>query len=145
MTYTPVELNEYVVVSDTGETTTVISPDLLGAVQTYDSANSPLVLAKLAAKAVSVLVQNPDVAFTSRAVLTDGTEAAGCKTYPEAFTIGAGDSIVLSAVPAAGYTFTSWSRNGAVLSAEAVAKVTVTPLAEGETAAVYKALFARVI
>lgn len=81
-----------------------------------------------------------DVAWTS-AVEPAEASTAGCIAFPLSGTIEANGSLQLLAVEAEGFTFSHWERNGETLTENKLATVTVNPLAETETACVYKAVF----
>ena len=81
-----------------------------------------------------------DVPWTA-SVSPDTATSAGCYVFPESGTEEANDTLQLIAVPGTGYTFDHWERNGETVANTALASVTLTPLAEGETAADYVAVF----
>lgn len=140
MNYTQATRNEYQAVAEDGTVIIAAAPDLLGVAKTLDSSTNPLVLVKLL-RTVTVLESEGTVAFTAVAALADGTPVPSCAAYPASFTVDAGDSIILSAVAGSGYTFVEWDRNGTKLSSDAVAQVTVSPLSDTESSAVYTAVF----
>lgn len=81
-----------------------------------------------------------DVAWTS-AVEPAEASAAGCIAFPTSGTTAANGSLELLAVAKDGFEFDHWERNGASLSENELATVEVAPLAEGEQACVFKAVF----
>lgn len=81
-----------------------------------------------------------DVAWTS-AVEPAEASAAGCIAFPTSGTTAANGSLELLAVAKDGFEFDHWERNGTSLSENELATVEVAPLAEGEQACVFKAVF----
>jgi hypothetical protein len=81
-----------------------------------------------------------DVAWTSTVEPAEAS-AAGCIAFPTSGTTAANGSLELLAVAKDGFEFDHWERNGASLSENELATVEVAPLAEGEQACVFKAVF----
>ena len=81
-----------------------------------------------------------DVSYTAT-VSPAGASGAGCLAFPASGTVQANSSLGLIAVGATGYTFSHWERNGASISTNVQLATTVEPLAEGESSAVYTAVF----
>lgn len=80
------------------------------------------------------------VAWTSVVSPSEAT-GAGCVAFPGSGTSEVGSTLSLIAVEAEGYTFDHWERNGTSLGTNKIMEAEVTPLASGETAAVYTAVF----
>lgn len=66
---------------------------------------------------------------------------AGALVFPTSGITEANGDISLIAVEAEGFTFDHWERNGESISTNKILSATATPLAEGESSAVYKAVF----
>ena len=66
---------------------------------------------------------------------------AGCIAFPTAGTTEANAETEFLAVAKEGFTFSHWEVNGQTVSDNELLQTEVTPLAEGETARVYKAVF----
>lgn len=81
-----------------------------------------------------------DVAWTS-AVSPAGASTAGCIAFPTSGSSEANASAELLAVTKEGFTFSHWEVNGESVSTNVLLQTTVTPLAEGESARVYTAVF----
>lgn len=67
--------------------------------------------------------------------------SAGCIAFPTQGTTEANTETELLAVTKAGFTFDHWERNGETISDNELLQTSVSPLAEGESACVYKAVF----
>ena len=81
-----------------------------------------------------------DVAWTT-AVEPAEASTAGCIAFPTSGSSEANAEEEFLAVAKEGYTFDHWEVNGESVSTNELLQRTVTPLAEGETARVYKAVF----
>ena len=134
MTYSKLTRNQYEVKTEKGITTKVLSPDVLGVAKTFDSSTDPIDSIRKIETGVVFLQSDGELTFT--------TAASGSgNTYPASFTVDVNDYVILTAVPATGYTFVQWSRNGEVVSTSATARVQVSALADTETSVIYTALF----
>lgn len=80
------------------------------------------------------------ISWTSE-VSPAGANSAGCVAFPLNGTIEANGTLGLIAVEADGWTFNHWERNGVNLGTGKILSTEVTPLAEGESACVYTAVF----
>lgn len=80
------------------------------------------------------------VAWTS-AVEPAEASTAGCIAFPTAGTTDANAEAEFLAVAKEGFTFSHWEVNGQTVSDNELLQTEVTPLAEGETARIYKAVF----
>lgn len=81
-----------------------------------------------------------DVAWTT-AVEPSGASTAGCIAFPTSGSTEANTETEFLAVAKEGFTFDHWEVNGESVSTNELLQTTVTPLAEGESARVYKAVF----
>lgn len=84
-----------------------------------------------------------DIHWTS-AVEPEEATGAGCVSFPLSGKIEANGIVGLIAVEAEGFTFDHWERNGVSIGTNKILSATATPLAEGENACVYKAVFTEV-
>lgn len=80
------------------------------------------------------------VAWTT-AVEPAGASSAGCIAFPTSGTTDANGNAEFLAVTKDGFTFSHWEVNGQTVSDNELLQTTVAPLAEGESARVYKAVF----
>jgi hypothetical protein len=136
MLYNDSTLPVYEAASASGASRKVCAQSILDVAGKYDVTADPLVSVKLSEAGVHILSDAPEVAFTASA-----SPSGSGAVYPSGFTVGAGDSVIFTAVPVSGYTFSQWLRNGSVLSESNPAQIAVSPLASGENSAVYTALF----
>ena len=83
-----------------------------------------------------------DVNWTT-AVSPEGAGSAGAVAFPTHGTTEANGAFELLAVPAEGYVFAHWERNGVNISDNKLLQAEVRPLAEGEESAVYTAVFTK--
>lgn len=67
--------------------------------------------------------------------------SAGCIAFPTSGTTEANAEAEFLAVTKDGFTFDHWEVNGESVSTNELLQAIVTPLAEGETARIYKAVF----
>ncbi len=81
-----------------------------------------------------------DVAWTT-AVSPAEASTAGCLAFPTSGSSEANANTELLAVTKEGFTFSHWEVNGESVSDNELLQTTVTPLAEGESARVYTAVF----
>ena len=81
-----------------------------------------------------------DVAWTSVVEPAEAT-GAGCVAFPPSGTTEANGAVGIIAVEADGYEFDHWERNGETLSTNKILSTEAVPLADGESSAVYKAVF----
>lgn len=81
-----------------------------------------------------------DVAWTT-AVEPAEASTAGCIAFPTSGTSEANAEVEFLAVTKEGFAFDHWEVNGESVSTNELLQTTVTPLAEGESARVYKAVF----
>lgn len=81
-----------------------------------------------------------DISWTT-AVEPAEASTAGCIAFPTAGTSEANSSTEFLAVPKEGFVFDHWEVNGETVSDNELLQAMVTPLAEGETARIYKAVF----
>lgn len=65
----------------------------------------------------------------------------GAVSFPSSGTTPANGTVSAIAVNSANYTFDHWERNGQSIGTNNILEAEATPLAEGETACVYKAVF----
>lgn len=75
------------------------------------------------------------------AVEPEQATAQGVIAFPMSGSTPANANAQFLAVEATGYTFNHWERNGESVGTNKLLSVTVTPLADNETEAVYKAVF----
>ena len=80
------------------------------------------------------------VAWTA-GVSPDGAGAAGCVAFPVSGTVPAFSTLSLIAVAETGWNFDHWERDGEPLGSTKILSTTVQPLATGESAAEYTAVF----
>lgn len=71
----------------------------------------------------------------------DTATGAGVVVFPASGVSPANGSVGIIAVEAEGWVFDHWERNGVSLGTNKILSATAEPLAEGETSAVYKAVF----
>ena len=81
-----------------------------------------------------------DVVWTT-AVEPAEASTAGCIAFPTSGSTEANAETEFLAVAKEGFTFDHWEVNGESVSTNELLQTTVTPLAEGESARVYKAVF----
>lgn len=81
-----------------------------------------------------------DVSWTTT-VAGEGASAGGCIAFPTSGTTRADGDAEFLAVAKDGFVFDHWEVNGESVSTNELLQTTVVPLAEGETARVYKAVF----
>lgn len=77
----------------------------------------------------------------STAVSPAEATGEGCVGFPLSGTTEANANLSVIAVAKGGYTFDHWERNGVSLGTNEILTTTAEPLAEGETSAVYTAVF----
>lgn len=65
----------------------------------------------------------------------------GAVSFPSSGVTPANGTVSAIAVDSAGYTFDHWERNGQSVGTNKILSTEATPLAEGETACVYRAVF----
>jgi len=101
---------------------------------------SPVMQTFLVKENLSTVMEElpPEVLFTTLIA----EEGSGFLATPASGKIHVGDSIAMKAVPARGYDFVSWTRNGRFISDRAEFVYEMTPLLEGEDTAVFTANFA---
>ena len=75
------------------------------------------------------------------AVEPAGASTAGCIAFPTSGSSEANAETEFLAVAKGRFTFDHWEVNGESVSTNELLQTTVTPLAEGESARVYKAVF----
>ena len=81
-----------------------------------------------------------DVSWQSAVEPSEAT-GAGCVAFPLSGTAEANSILSLIAVEATGYTFDHWERNGKTIGTNKILETVLTPLAENETIAEYKAVY----
>ena len=81
-----------------------------------------------------------DVSWTAN-VLPNEASVAGSIAFPAHGTTEANKELELLAVPAEGYTFDHWERNGVNISDNKLLQTKVNPLDDKEESAVYTAVF----
>lgn len=81
-----------------------------------------------------------DVAWTTAVSPAEAT-GDGAVTFPPAGTTPANGTASAIAVDSEHYTFDHWERNGVNVGSNKILSAECTPLAEGETSAVYTAVF----
>lgn len=81
-----------------------------------------------------------DVSWTT-AVEPAEASTAGCIAFPTSGVSEANASAEFLAVAKEGFAFSHWEVNGETISDNELLQAMVTPLAEGETARIYKAVF----
>ena len=65
----------------------------------------------------------------------------GAVAFPPSGVTPANGNVSAIAVDSAGYTFDHWERNGQSIGTNKILEAEATPLAEGETACIYTAVF----
>lgn len=83
------------------------------------------------------------VAWTTAVSPAEAT-TAGCIAFPASGSSEANETAEFLAVTKDGFTFDHWEVNGQSVSTNELLQTVITPLAEGETARVYTAVFAGV-
>jgi uncharacterized repeat protein (TIGR02543 family) len=96
-----------------------------------------LVKADIEVKIPDVVVEVPFVSSVFPQAAADG----GCRSTPTAYNLPSGTPVVFQALPAAGFDFTGWYKDDALLSTETIAQIAIAPPADGETESVYEARF----
>lgn len=81
-----------------------------------------------------------DVSWTSK-VMPEEAGGTGCMSFPLSGKSKAKSEIQLLAVEADGYEFDHWERNSKQITTSNILVTEASPLAEGETEAVYTAVF----
>jgi uncharacterized repeat protein (TIGR02543 family) len=81
-----------------------------------------------------------EVRFVSE-VSPQGAFDGGCRATPTGYKLFSGARTVFQALPAAGFNFTGWYKDGVFLSADTVTELAISPPGEGEVTAVYEAKF----
>ena len=81
-----------------------------------------------------------DVAWTTAVEPAEAT-GEGCLAFPGSGATPANGNLSLLAVAKGAYAFDHWERNGVSLGTNEMLTTEVEPLAEGESACVYKAVF----
>lgn len=81
-----------------------------------------------------------DVSWTSK-VMPEEAGGTGCMSFPLSGKSKANSEIQLLAVEADGYEFDHWERNSEQITTSKILVTEASPLAEGETEAVYTAVF----
>jgi hypothetical protein len=81
-----------------------------------------------------------DISWTTSVEPAEAS-TAGCIAFPTAGISEANTESEFLAVPKEGFIFSHWEVNGTSVSENELLQTTVTPLAEGETARIYKAVF----
>ena len=93
------------------------------------------------ASAVFTAVFAPSPLAWTTEVEPASATSAGVVTFPASGVSPADGKVLAIAVEAEGFVFDHWERNGVSVGTNKVLDVDVVPLAEGETSAVYKAVF----
>lgn len=135
-------LNSYRITFKNGVIENINAKNLIEALEntSVKEADSPVVQTFMVKENIATVVETLPAEVLFTAVIADGGE--GALATPSSGKIHVGDSIALKAVPADGYEFVSWSRNGEVISTEASFIYEMTELAENEDTAVFTATFA---
>jgi hypothetical protein len=134
--------NEYLVTRQNGNTHYAVVKDIRSAAEAFEDGENPVVQISRTRVGLDVLTDDPEVMVEfSTAVTPAGAVSAGCLATPRAFTVPGGAPVIFEAVPAAGWNFAGWFRNGVELSQNAVAVFAMVPPDDTETGVVYEAKF----
>lgn len=108
-----------------------------------DQASFVYTFPELNGEASAVFVATFRLAPVNYQAVVEPAEAtsAGCLTFPPSGTVEANGTIGVIAVADGNYTFDHWEKDGETISTNKILSATVAPLSEGETSAIYKAVF----
>lgn len=81
-----------------------------------------------------------DIAWTAEVEPAEAT-GEGCVAFPTNGVVKANGNLSLIAVPSGSYVFDHWERNGVEVGTNKILSVEASPLADNESACVYKAVF----
>lgn len=139
------EINQYTVYYTDGKIELVNAETYVEALSNIEGADDNVAKIAITRRDIrTVIPELPDIiAFT--AVVSDGSEEdVGNRAFPASGTVHIGDEIMLTAVPAEGYEFIKWERNGELLTSEPSLEYVMAPLEEGETDCIFTAVFSAV-
>lgn len=137
-------LNAYRISHENGVIENISAENLIQALEncSVPESESPVIQTFMVRKGVATVMEElpAEVLFTA-VVAENGGQ--GSLATPASGRIHVGDSIELKAIPAEGYDFDHWERNGKEISREASFLYEMTPLSENEDTAVFSAFFVR--
>lgn len=137
-------LNAYRISHENGVIENISAENLIQALEncSVPESESPVIQTFMVRKEVATVMEElpSEVLFTA-VVAENGGQ--GSIATPASGRIHVGDSIELKAIPAQGYDFDHWERNGDEISKEASFLYEMTPLAQNEDTAVFSAFFVR--
>lgn len=136
------DLNTYRLTFKDGTTESINATGLVQAIEnaSKDDAVVPIVQTFMTAQGVATVVEELPTEVLFTAVVAD--PAGGSIATPANGSIHVGDSISLRAIPATGWQFVRWERNGEVIGTEEILTYEMSPLSEGEDTCVFVAVFA---
>lgn len=137
-------LNAYRISHENGVIENISAENLIQALEncSVPEPESPVIQTFMVRKGVATVMEElpAEVLFTA-VVAENGGQ--GSLATPASGRIHVGDSIELKAIPAEGYDFDHWERNGEEISREASFLYEMAPLSENEDTAVFSAFFVR--
>ena len=135
-------LNAYRITHKDGKIENINAENLIQALENTEEteADSPVIQTFMVREGVQTVVEElpTEILFTAVVAKNGG----GSIATPKSGRVHVGDVIAFSAIPADGYEFVSWSRNGTEISKNASFVWEFGGLAEGEDTAVFTATFA---
>lgn len=136
--------NSYSIVHKDGRTEKLNAETMEQALENMSIAESesPVARALMTASDQRTVFQELPSEIVFTAVVDSASVGGGSIATPAEGTVHVGDEIQLRAIPARNYVFVSWSRNGEVISNQAILDYTMTELAEGEDTVIFTASFA---
>lgn len=131
----------FLVTSSSGNERRIVADKAETAAHVFETDSDP-VTQVVREHTVQDYVKDAEVYFQAEAA-PSGAVAAGCTVAPAGqYHRMAGDTVIFSAKPAAGWVFDGWYRNGEELSKEQEAEIVIKTLEAGEPVpAMYRALF----
>ena len=136
-------LNSYEATYEGGTTAKCYAQTMEEAAKVLSDEIEPSILQRVGS-GIKVIVPDPALAFKTEVAAE--AYAAGCRAYPaNGGQVKAGDTVFLSAVPAAGYNFTGWYQGDVKLSEDVEAAVEVASASPVPAVISYEARFEQII
>lgn len=135
-------LNIYRITHKDGKTENISAKSLMQALENMEvpDEESPVIQTFMVREGIATVMEEMSAEILFSAVVAEG--GGGSVATPASGHLHVGDSVAFSAIPADGYEFVSWKRNGKVISREPSFVYEMTPLLDDEDTAVFVAEFA---
>ena len=131
-----VVVNEYELVFSNGSSKVVCAQSVRDAALVEDTTALPIVAITRKRVGVTIEVASPPELTVTTSVTPAAAVTAGCRAYPASFEVLPGQIVIFSAVPAAGYGFVGWFRDGTQLSSELEVELPINAPAVGVDVAI---------